>query len=79
MVLNEYNGKLWTNGCSNSNQCTPLTRALYEYRDLRMVKILIAAGAQDDIFCHNNKEAFQWIKEKEHLNIVKYLRNEYYS
>ena len=75
MVLNAYNGKLWINGCSNGNLCIPLTRALYEYRDLRMVKILIDAGAQDEIFCHDDKAAFQWIKEKGHLNIVKYLRN----
>ena len=75
MILNEYHGKLWINGCSNGNLCNPLIRALYEYRDLRMVKILIAAGAQDEIFCHDIKAAFQWIKEKGHLNIVKYLRN----
>ena len=74
MLLNEFAGNSFINDNSNDYKRTPLTCAICWNGDLKMVKILIGAGANKDMVDRDNKTAFDYAKEKNKSAVVKYLK-----
>jgi len=79
MILNEFNGKLMLDDNDNDFGHTPLTKAIVVSADLRMVTILIDAGAKFIKPCHDITP-LEWTRRTNNPNhhlIEKYLKSLY--
>ena len=76
MLLNEFDGRSIINDNSNDFKRTPLTYAIFNYGDLKMVKILIEAGANKEKVDRDNKTALDVAEEEEKSDVVEYLEKQ---
>ena len=75
MLLKEFNGRSFINDASNGFEMTPLSFAIWSKGDLKMVQILIGAGANKEKVNSYNKTALDYAKHKKKMDIVNYLEN----